>query len=82
MRPIFAKMAKKANSQELSEAFTSHASETEGQVERIEQVFNMLDKTPRAKKCEALEGLSREGEHVMEDAEEDGVMDVGLIASA
>src|SRR5439155_9693701 len=79
---ILPKMAKKANSQELSEAFTSHASETEGQVERIEQVFNMLDKTPRAKKCEALEGLSREGEHVMEDAEEDGVMDVGLIASA
>ena len=42
----------------------------------------MIDKTPRAKKCEALEGLSAEGDHVMEEAEEDGVMDAGLVASA
>jgi ferritin-like metal-binding protein YciE len=42
----------------------------------------MLDKTARGKKCEALEGLSAEGDHVMEEAEEDGVMDAGLIASA
>ena len=42
----------------------------------------MLDKTPRAKKCEALEGLSAEGDHVMEEAEDDNVMDAGLIASA
>jgi ferritin-like metal-binding protein YciE len=51
-------------------------------VERIEKVFSMLDKTPRAKKCEALEGLSKEGDHVMEEAEDDGVLDAGLIASA
>jgi ferritin-like metal-binding protein YciE len=79
---ILPKMAKKASSPELADAFTSHASETEGQVERIEQVFKMIDKTPRAKKCEALEGLSKEGDHVMKDAEEDGVLDVGLVASA
>jgi ferritin-like metal-binding protein YciE len=42
----------------------------------------LLDKTPRAKKCEALEGLSAEGDHVMEEAEDDGVMDAGLVASA
>jgi ferritin-like metal-binding protein YciE len=79
---ILPKMAKKATSEELAEAFTSHAEETQGQVQRIEQVFDMLDKTPRAKKCEALEGLSAEGDHVMQEAEDDGVMDAGLIASA
>jgi ferritin-like metal-binding protein YciE len=79
---ILPKMAKKATTEELSEAFTSHAAETEGQVERLEKVFKLLDKTARAKKCEALEGLSAEGDHVMEEAEDDGVMDAGLIASA
>lgn len=79
---ILPKMAKKATTEELSEAFTSHAEETAGQVDRIEQVFKMLDKTPRAKKCEALEGLSAEGDHVMEEAEVESVMDAGLIASA
>lgn len=79
---ILPKMAKKSTSEELAAAFTSHAEETQGQVQRIEQVFEMLDKTARAKKCEALEGLSAEGNHVMEEAEDDGVMDAGLIASA
>ena len=79
---ILPKMAKKATAEDLAEAFTSHAEETQGQVQRIEQVFKLLDKTPRAKKCEALEGLSAEGDHVMEEAEDDGVMDAGLIASA
>ena len=79
---ILPKMAKKASTEELAEAFTSHAAETEGQVRRIEKVFQMLDKTARAKKCEALEGLSAEGDHVMEEAEADGVLDAGLIASA
>ena len=79
---ILPKMAKKATTEELAEAFTSHAQETQNQVQRLEQVFKMLDKTPRAKKCEALEGLSAEGDHVMEEAEDEGVMDAGLIASA
>ncbi len=79
---ILPKMAKKATTEELGEAFTSHAEETAGQVQRIEEVFRMLDKTPRAKKCEALEGLSAEGDHIMQEADDDGVMDAGLIASA
>lgn len=79
---ILPKMAKKANTEELAEAFTSHAEETQGHVQRIEQVFEMLGKTARAKKCEALEGLAAEGDHVMEEAEDDGVLDAGLIASA
>jgi ferritin-like metal-binding protein YciE len=79
---ILPQMAKKASTVELAEAFTSHAEETQGQVERIEKVFEMLDKTPRGKRCEGLEGLSAEGDHVMEEAADDGVMDAGLIASA
>jgi ferritin-like metal-binding protein YciE len=79
---ILPKMAKKATTEELAAAFTAHAEETQGQVQRIEQVFKLLDKTPRAKKCEALEGLSAEGDHVMEEAKDDGVMDAGLIATA
>jgi ferritin-like metal-binding protein YciE len=79
---ILPKMAKKATTPELAQAFTSHAEETEGQVERIEKVFELMNKTARGKKCEALEGLSAEGDHVMEEAEQDGVMDAGLIASA
>jgi ferritin-like metal-binding protein YciE len=76
------RMAKKASSAELADAFNSHKSETEGHVERIEKVFEILGKTARAKKCEAMEGLTKEGAHVMEEAEEDGVLDAGLIASA
>jgi ferritin-like metal-binding protein YciE len=79
---ILPKMAKKATSPELADAFTSHAEETEGQVGRLEEIFKLIDKAPRGKKCEALEGLKAEGDHVMEEAEEDGVMDAGLIASA
>jgi ferritin-like metal-binding protein YciE len=79
---ILPKMAKKASSTALAEAFTDHAAETEGQVERLENVFEIIGKTPRAKKCEALEGLAAEGDAVMEEAETDAVLDVGLIASA
>jgi ferritin-like metal-binding protein YciE len=76
------KMAKKATSEDLTDAFNTHKTETEGHVERIEKVFEILGKSARAKKCEAMEGLTKEGEHVMEEADEDGVLDAGLIASA
>jgi ferritin-like metal-binding protein YciE len=76
------KMAKKASSEELADAFNAHKTETEGHVERIEKVFGIIGKTPRAKRCEAMEGLTKEGAHVMEEADEDGVLDAGLIASA
>jgi ferritin-like metal-binding protein YciE len=66
------KMAKKASSEELADAFNSHKTETEGHVERIEKVFEIIGKTARAKKCEAMEGLTKEGDHVMEEADEDG----------
>ncbi|MBK1866994.1 ferritin-like domain-containing protein [Aestuariivirga sp. YIM B02566] len=79
---ILPKMAKKATTEELAEAFTSHAEETAGQVARLEKVFGLMEMTPKAKKCEAIEGLSAEGDHLMEEAEDDGVMDAGLIATA
>jgi ferritin-like metal-binding protein YciE len=76
------KMAKNAGDENLSTAFTDHLSETEGQVQRLEQVFEMIGKPARGKKCEAMEGLVAEGDEVMEDAEEDSVKDAGLIAAA
>ena len=76
------KMAKSANDEELSSAFTSHLTETMGQVQRLEKVFDIIGRPARAKKCEAMEGLTKEGAHVMEEADDDGVMDAGLIASA
>jgi ferritin-like metal-binding protein YciE len=79
---ILPKMAKKAGASELADAFLSHATETEGQVKRLEMIFDMIDKAARGKKCEALEGLSAEGDHVMEEAETEAVLDAGLIASA
>jgi ferritin-like metal-binding protein YciE len=79
---VLPKMAKKASNEELSAAFTQHLKETEGHVQRLEQVFGLIDKSARAKKCEAMEGLAKEGDHVIEEGEDDAVLDAGLIASA
>ena len=76
------KMAKKAESEELADAFESHRAETEGHVARLEQIFEMIDKAARAKKCEAMVGLSAEADHVMQEVEERSVRDVGLIGAA
>jgi len=76
------KMAKAATSANLKRAFESHLKETQGQVERLEQVFETLDESPKGKKCKAMEGLVEEGaEWMKEDADPD-VMDAGLIACA
>jgi ferritin-like metal-binding protein YciE len=76
------KMAKQATDEKLQKAFTDHRQETEGQVERLEQVFEMFDKKPRAKKCDAILGIIAEGDEVMEKAEDENVLDAGLIAAA
>ena len=76
------KMAKNASDEGLASAFTNHLAETEGQVERLEKVFEMIGKPARGKKCDAMEGLVAEGEGVIEDAEDDSVKDAGLIAAA
>src|SRR4051812_24955105 len=76
------KMAKKASNSQLERAFTNHRTETEGQIERLDQVFEMLDKKPRGKKCEAILGIIAEAEEVIKEAEEDNVLDAGMIAAA
>ncbi len=76
------KMAKAATSPDLKRAFESHLKETQGQVERLEQVFAGLDVSPKGKKCKAMEGLVEEGAEMMKEDAEPDVMDAGLIAAA
>ena len=76
------KMAKKASSQELVDAFQKHLSETEKQVERVEAAFEDTGKSPRAKTCEAMKGLIEEASEMMGEGESSDVMDAALISSA
>jgi ferritin-like metal-binding protein YciE len=77
------KMEKAATSEELATAFADHLAVTQEQVTRLEQVFEMLGEKARGKKCEAMEGLVKESESVIEDTEEGtATRDVGLIISA
>src|SRR5437773_2667830 len=76
------KMAKKASSEDLSSAITDHLHETEGHVERLEQIFGMIDKTARAKKCPAMDGLIAEADETVAEAEDDATRDAAIIASA
>lgn len=76
------KMARKATSDELRTAFEEHLQVTKQQIDRLEKLFDRMEKTPRGKKCKGMEGLLEEGQEMMsEDADED-VMDAGLIAAA
>ncbi len=76
------KMAKAANSNELREAFMHHREETEGQIERIEQVFELIGKAARGKTCDAVDGIIEEGKEVMEDFGDSPALDAGLLAGA
>jgi ferritin-like metal-binding protein YciE len=76
------KMAKKAQSDQLRQAFETHRDETEGQIERLEQVFELIGKAPRAKTCEAIVGLLDEGKEVMEDFAGTMALDPGLLSAA
>jgi ferritin-like metal-binding protein YciE len=76
------KMAKAAASSELKEAFTQHREETQGQVERLQKVFEALGKRARGQTCEAINGLIEEGEEVIEEFPEGSVRDAGLAACA
>jgi ferritin-like metal-binding protein YciE len=61
------KMAKAANSDQLRVAFEKHHDETEGQIERLEQIFELLGKPARGKKCDAIEGILDEGKEIMDE---------------
>lgn len=76
------KMSKKASAPELRKAIEHHLEETRGHVERLEQVFEMVGKAPRAITCEAIQGLVDEAKEIMEETSEPEVLDAGLIASA
>ena len=75
-------MAKAAQSEELRAAFEKHEAETEGQVERLEQVFKEIDQTPRGKTCEAIVGIIEEGQGVMKGLQGKPALDAGLLAAA
>ena len=76
------KMAKAASSDKLRAAFEKHHGETEGQVDRLEQIFQLLDKPARGKTCEAIDGIIEEAKKVMEEFKGAGALDAGLAASA
>jgi ferritin-like metal-binding protein YciE len=77
------KMAKAATSQELTNAFQQHLAQTEGQIGRIEEVFEILGQTARAKKCEAMEGLVKEAQGLLDELPKGTmVRDAGLIIAA
>jgi ferritin-like metal-binding protein YciE len=76
------KMAKAAQSGELSSAFTKHLHETEGQVDRLERVFQLIDKPARAKTCDAIMGILDEGKEVMDEYKGTEALDAGLLAAA
>jgi ferritin-like metal-binding protein YciE len=76
------KMAKAAQSPELKKAFEKHHRETEGQVDRLEQVFGILDKRPQGKTCDAIMGIVKEGEEIMDEYKGSPALDAGLLAAA
>jgi ferritin-like metal-binding protein YciE len=76
------KMAKAAQSDQLRAAFEKHHDETEGHIERLEQIFELLGKPARGKKCDAIEGILDEGKEVMDEYEDTPALDAGLLAAA
>jgi ferritin-like metal-binding protein YciE len=76
------KLAKKATSEELREALESHLQETEGHVERLEQIFEQLGMPARGKRCEGMKHLIAEGNDMIADAEEDATRDAIIIAAS
>lgn len=76
------KMVKKASSEELKTALREHIEVTNGQVQRLESVFESLGKPAKAKTCKAMKGLLEEATEIMEEDAEDAVLDAGIIAAA
>ncbi|EAQ80681.1 hypothetical protein DSM3645_11711 [Blastopirellula marina DSM 3645] len=82
MAKALPKMADKASDHALKQAFESHLQETETHITRVEEVFRSIGKTPKAKTCEAMAGLIKEGAGIMRLQADDEVMDALLIAAA
>jgi ferritin-like metal-binding protein YciE len=76
------RMAKAAESDELRQAFETHKEETQGQIERLDQVFEMLEKRASGKTCDAIIGIIDEGKEIMEEYGESDALDAGIVSSA
>lgn len=76
------KMARAAQAPELKTAFQKHLEQTEGHVERLQQVFELLGKRAQGKTCEAIEGIISEGEEIIAEFKGSAALDAGLISSA
>ena len=76
------KMAKAATSDELRKAFEKHLRETAGLITRLERVFQILGMKPVAVPCEAIKGILKEGDEIVEEFEGSSALDAGLIAAA
>jgi len=76
------KMQKAAQSEELAAAFEKHHNETEGHVERLEKVFEIIDEKPQGKTCDAIMGIIDEGSEIMKEYKGSPALDAGLLAAA
>jgi ferritin-like metal-binding protein YciE len=76
------KMAKAAQAGELQDAFKKHLRETEGQVKRLEQIFDEIGETAKGKKCPAIDGIIKEGDEIAKDYKGSPAIDAGLLAAA
>ena len=76
------KMAKTASSPELRQAFEDHLEQTKEHVERLDEIFEKLEKKPTGKTCHGMKGLVEEGSEIMKHDGDDNVLDAGLIAAA
>jgi ferritin-like metal-binding protein YciE len=76
------KMAKAASSDQLRAAFEKHHDETEGHIERLEKIFEIVEKPARGKKCDAIEGILDEGKEIMDEYVDTPALDAGLLAAA
>lgn len=76
------KMIRGAKSPDLKSAFETHLQETEGQVERLVQVFELLGKPARGKTCPAIDGILEEGQEILEEFKDSDALDAGLLAAA
>jgi len=76
------KMAKAAQSEELKAAFEKHYTETEGQIDRLEKVFAVIEKKPQGKTCAAIVGITDEGAEIMQEYKGSPALDAGLLGAA
>jgi ferritin-like metal-binding protein YciE len=76
------KMAKATETEELAAAFEKHRTETEQQVERLEEVFDVLNQQPKGKKCPGIDGILEEGKEILEEFKGMPALDAGLLAAA